>query len=98
MATFSGTITNNQIIIVVVVSVSGSDGAFASFNALLDTGAQVTMISDKVIQNLTLQSIGHMSIVPVTGAPHKTNKYRARIDIPIESQAMFGGGIVHCVN
>ncbi len=60
MATFEGTITNGQIIIVAAVSVSGANGSPIGFNALLDTGAQVTMISDKVVQELNLMAIGHM--------------------------------------
>lgn len=94
MATFEGTIANGQIIIVAAVSVSGAGGAPIPYNALLDTGAQVTMISDKVVQALGLTPVGHMPIIPVTGAPHNTRKYRARIDIPIASQAVHQGGVV----
>ena len=60
MATIEGTITNGQIIIVAAVSVSGANGSPIGFKALLDTGAQVTMISDKVVQELNLMAIGHM--------------------------------------
>ena len=58
----------------------------------MDTGAQVTMISKKVVGEVGLQPTGHMSIMPVTGAPSLIEKYRARIDIPIESQAILPGG------
>ena len=34
--------------------------------------------------------IGHTLIVPVTGSPHTTVKYRARIDIPIANQTSAG--------
>ncbi|MDE0694550.1 MAG: retropepsin-like aspartic protease [Boseongicola sp.] len=94
MATFEGTITNGQIIIVAAISVSGTGGNPTFFDALLDTGSQVTMISAKVVNAIGLQAIGHMSIIPVTGGSHQTKKYRARIDIPIVSQTVFKGMVI----
>ena len=86
MATFVGQVEDNEIIFVVWVSVPGhadEDPEYRSYNALLDTGAQKTMISPKVAKEVGLQAIGHMLIVPVTGQPIDTKKFRARIDIPI---------------
>lgn len=70
MPSFAGKIDNGQIIFVTGVSLFGKSGAEANrqtYHALLDTGAQVTMISQKVANDLGLQPIGHLSIVPVTG-------------------------------
>lgn len=93
MATFIGKIDNRQIILVVFVSISGNtDGSFHQFNALLDTGAQTKMISKKVIDEAGLEAIGHMSIIPVTGESVLTEKYRIRLDIPIDSQIILQDG------
>ena len=54
-----------------------------SYSALLDTGAQSTMVSPKVVKETGLQSIGYASIIPVSGKPIQTPKYRARLSIPI---------------
>ena len=95
MATFVGQITDRQIIFVAQVSVAGElDGnPYASY-ALLDTGAQVSMISDKVVQDVGLVPIGYMDIVPVTGESTPTEKFRIRLDIPITSEISLPGGVV----
>ena len=95
MATFVGQIKDNQIILVTWIAVSGAKEADRrSYNALLDTGSQVTMISKKVVDEVGLSAIGHSSIVPVTGTPVKMQKYRVRLDIPIGSRTrMPDGGI-----
>ena len=94
MATFIGEIKDRKIIMLATVSVSGIEGQEYSFNALMDTGAQVTMISRKVVGEVGLQAIGHMQIVPVTGAPCRIEKYRARLDIPIQSSIILPGGMI----
>ena len=50
------------------------------------------MISQKVVDGVGLQAIGHMPITPVTGEPFNANKYRIRLDIPIESAITLPGG------
>ena len=94
MATFVGQIKDRQIIMSALVSASGTDGPQHFFNALMDTGAQVTMISRKVVEEAGLQAIGLMPIIPVTGEPFRTEKYRARLDIPIQSDVVLQGGTV----
>ena len=52
------------------------------------------MISRKVVDEVGLSAIGHSSIIPVTGKPVDTPKYRVRLDIPIGSRTkMPDGGI-----
>ena len=51
---------------------------FVNIGRLLDTGAQATMISRKVIDNVGLRAVGHVSIIPVTGEPVLTEKFRIR--------------------
>lgn len=95
MPTFIGQIRDNQIILVASIAVSGEqDADRRSYNALLDTGSQVTMISKKVVDEVGLSAIGHRSILPVTGKPVDTQKYRVRLGISIGSKTrMPDGGI-----
>ena len=52
------------------------------------------MISRKVVQEVGLQQIGHTSIIPVSGESLITEKYRIRLDIPIESRILESDGSV----
>lgn len=54
------------------------------FLALLDTGAQGTMVTQKVVDALNASSIGVDSFMPASGKPQETDQYRLRIDIPID--------------
>lgn len=63
-----------------------------SYPAILDTGAQGTMISQKVVDEGKLSSIGFTDIIPVSGEPIQTEKYRVRVDIPIGDQIEVPGG------
>ena len=53
------------------------------YGALLDTGAQTTMISPRVVEEEGLEAIGLGSIVPVSGKPITTQKYRIPLSIPV---------------
>lgn len=95
MPTFKGQIRDNQIILIASIAVSlANDGSRKSYQALLDTGSQLTMVSDKVVQEVGLQPIGNTQIVPVTGDSVVTEKYRVRVDIPIDTQVQGSEGIV----
>ena len=57
------------------------------------------MISKKVVDEIGLTSIGSAWITPATGKPIPTEKYRVRVDIPIESQVVKPeGGTVKTVD
>ena len=86
MATFSGRVVNSQIVLVVWVTISGDTqvlGNPKAYKALLDTGAQVTMVSGKVVEEVGLIASGFFPISGVTGDTITANKYKVRIDIPI---------------
>lgn len=57
---------------------------------LLDTGAQGSMVSQKTVDEAGLQTVGYSPILPVTGQPFQTKRYRVYLDIPVGSA---GGGI-----
>ena len=58
-------------------------GLGKTYNALLDTGAQSTMVSPKVVEEADLKAIGYIDIVPVSGDSIRTPKYRAHLTIPL---------------
>ena len=82
MPSFEQEIVNNQIIITVNVS-TGPGQPAVSYRALLDTGAQVTVVSPRVIRDLGLAPIQPMQLGGISGTPIQTYQYRARVDIPI---------------
>ena len=95
MPTFTGQIKNNQIIFLSAVSMPKAGVSNAKYyNCLLDTGAQKTLISEKVAVEVALTPIGTTDIIPASGEVVTTNKYRIRLDIPVSSETVFPGGVV----
>lgn len=93
MPTFVGNITNNQIVFLSAVSIPGNTTSLPkSYQSLLDTGAQGTMISSKVVSQIGLTSIGDKYITPVNGQPVRCDKFRIRLDIPISSGVVLPTG------
>lgn len=86
---------NREIRLFVAISIGSPPSARNEpkyYPAILDTGAQGTMISQKVVDEGKLSSIGSTDIIPVSGEPIQTEKYRVRIDIPIGDQVETPGG------
>jgi hypothetical protein len=79
---FEQQIVNNRIVIFVDVS-RGTGQPALQYHALLDTGAEVTAVSPKVVQNLNLLPIRATTLTVASGALVTTLEYRARVDIPI---------------
>ena len=95
MPTFRGRVENREIRLFVAISIGSPPSARTepkSYPAILDTGAQGTMISQKVVDEGKLSSIGFTDIIPVSGDPIQTEKYRVRVDIPIGDQLETPGG------
>ena len=82
MATFVGRVKNSEIIFSVLVSVAGTD-EHREYSALLDTGAHMSMITNKVAQEVGLESSGQISVGPISGIPVQCEQYMVRLDIPI---------------
>ena len=91
MPSFEQQVADNRIIIGVALS-RGAGEPPLPFNALLDTGAQVTAISPKVVQSLQLVPTGPLSLTVASGDPVDTFQYRARVDIPIDYNAIHSSG------
>ena len=91
MATFSGKVDDRQILLFAAISIGSppvNRTIPKSYKALLDTGAQGTLISEKVVNEIGLITIGPARFTPASGKPVETKKYRVRVDIPIESQVL----------
>ncbi len=80
MPTFQQPVQDGQILLIATVRVDSSE---RSYGALFDTGAQRTMVSPKVVEEAGLEAISYTSIVPVSGKPIQTPKYRINLGIPI---------------
>lgn len=98
MPIFNTAIQDNRIIFVSSVSIPPSHSvpspAASNYQTLFDTGAQVTGISPRVVQELGLASIGDASITPASGKSVPTLRYRIRLDIPVQSIRSLPGGQV----
>ncbi len=92
MPTFVGRIENNQIILNSSVQISGLQTPGKLYRSLLDTGAQPTMISPKIISEVQLQPTGDGKIIPASGETIDTLEFRVRIDIPIQSGIVSSDG------
>ena len=89
MPTFDQQVVDNQIIIDVALSEPG--GEQLAFKALVDTGAQATSVSPRVIEALGLVPTGPVSLIVASGESIASHKYRARVDIPIGYNLTAGG-------
>lgn len=81
MPSFSQQITDNRIIIVVQLTNDG--GPTRSFHALVDTGAQITAVSPRVVSELKLIPVAQTKLVTASGENVDSFRYRAKVDIPI---------------
>lgn len=76
MPTFKTTIRDRQILQSVSLVVDHEE---FWFQALLDTGAQGTLISPKVVEQTGLKPISYTHIMPASGNPVRTRKYRTDV-------------------
>lgn len=83
MPSFSQDITDNRIIITVAIRI-GPEAETSLYRALLDTGAQVTAISPRVVQQLGLIPTGTLKLTVASGQEVEVFQYHARVDIPIQ--------------
>lgn len=80
MPTVKMTIRDRQILQSVSLQV---DHEVFLFQALLDTGAQGTLISPKVVEQTGLKPISYTYIMPASGSPVRTRKYRTDVGLNI---------------
>lgn len=99
MPTYKGEVIKNQILIHSAVSTPDATGSNRYirkgplYTALVDTGAQKTLISPGAASEVGLISSGTDWIIPVSGKPIRCIKYRIRLDIylPEETENVFWG-------
>jgi len=99
MPALTGSIANNEIVLGVAVSTPNAPGSKPLMcQALLDTGAQVTAISEKLVSKLGLGVIRTCSIVVADGVEIPANVHRIRLDIPLTERLNNGRGGVNAAN
>lgn len=82
MPTFHGQILNSQIILNVGVQDDAGKNEPLGYRALIDTGAQSSAISTKVVSELGLEPIGWREIFGVHG-PKETSEYVVKLALTI---------------
>lgn len=93
MPTFIIDVQNSQIILISAISIPGQiNHPQNRYKSLLDTGAQATLISEKVVNDVGCVVIGEEQIVGISGEACQTKQYRVRVDIPVKSETMLPGG------
>ena len=92
MPTFEVEIDNHQVLMVVKVAVPESDEEAMPFTALVDTGAQKTLISQNVIDGLGAVSSGISHIMPASGEPIQVDLFVLNIAVPVSTPAKSHDG------
>ena len=79
MPTIQGEVENGQVLVTAHIE---HENRREEYMALLDTGAQGTLVSPRVVDQLGLKATGYLSMTPASGEPITTPKYRATVTIP----------------
>ena len=74
MPTLDIPVENNRVLLRVIVAVPSKNGHSEQYEyeALVDTGAQCTMVSQKVVDEVGATKIGVRQFLPASGQPQKT--------------------------
>ena len=94
MPCFSGLVSSNQILFNCTVGAVGSSGNPADrkpYIALLDTGAQGTAFSQKVVDDLSLVAVGWIDMTGVSGTVN-VPLYEVDVGIAVQESAMDSSG------
>ena len=96
MPTFTQPVQNGQILLAAEVSISGIENSptYRS-SALLDTGAQKTMISPQVVEGLDLTATESAWVSGINGKAEEVNAYRLVIALPVPIILEVEGGLQH---
>ncbi len=89
MPTFNVEIVDDRIMVEATLSVPPDGPKSDPFTALVDTGAQATMISEKVANALGAASVGRRNIVSLGGEPVESPVYRLRISVGSSTSGTF---------
>lgn len=100
MPTFQAPIHNNRVLLTVQVTADGEPPKNNdTWRALLDTGAQCTLVSPRVVSRLQVPSTSVGAFTPANGEPVETDIYRLSISVPVRlgplddpSAATFSSG------
>ena len=84
MPSFNVEVADDQILLKAAVRIPGVDGDKPpTFDAIVDTGSQITMISEHVVESIGAKSTGRRGILPVSGTPLFVPTYWLSVFIPV---------------
>lgn len=92
MPTVAAPISNERVLMRVSVAVPSErgDSARHEFAALVDTGAQGTMVSRRVVEQVGATQIGVRPFMPASGQPQSTAVYELSVGVAISETAPDG--------
>ena len=96
MPTFYTATTDNQILLQVAVLIPKTEevAPIPTFTALVDTGAQITLVSPKVVEQLGATSTGVAEFISANNQCQETKEYWLNISIPISERLSTPDGDV----
>lgn len=93
MPTCNIPIVHNRVILLAAVSLPAPDKSdHTLFNALVDTGAQKSMVTKNVVDAVGAPMVDIGSYISANGAVEATEVYRLRMDIPVSDATVLPDG------
>lgn len=85
-------VSNERVLLRVAVAVPSERGDSDSheFGALVDTGAQCTMVSRRVVDRIDAAQIGVRQFMPASGQPQSTPVYELSVAVAISEMGADG--------
>ena len=85
MPTVVVNVSNQRVLVTAAVSLptERGDNDPREFEALVDTGAQCTMVTRRVVERVGAEQIGIRQFMPASGRPQATALYRLSIAVPV---------------
>ena len=91
MPTFVKRVENNRVLIQVAAAVE-ADGSELDhrFMALVDTGATMTAVTSRLVEQVGVAPVGRSSFVPASGEPVETDLFGLHLAIPVDTPTDAG--------
>lgn len=92
MPTVAAPISNQRVLLRVSVAIPSErgDSAHHEFAALVDTGAQGTMVSRRVVEQVGATQVGVRQFMPASGQPQSTAVYELSVGVAVSETTSNG--------
>ena len=90
MPTLVVRISAARVMIRVAVS-DDTNGTWGEFDALVDTGAERTMVSNRLVEHVGAAKCGVIRFMPASGQPQETSVFKLRVGIAALDHPETGG-------